>query len=288
MKFGTPTRSVRSSGNCRSASAEGCGSAIRSTANPASANAPNTSRQGPSPEVLRDLDVALLPAIADQLRVEVAAALAGHRPRERVVERDDRPAAGPQRGRERAQRHAPVLDVVQGERAGDAVQRPRLQGQRLGQVGDLEPAPAAATALRLLDHARADVEGDHVGALVEQPAGLGAGAAAGVEHGGAGQRSGDQRPQRGPLEHAVVRAVVGGGRPHGGQPVVCVTGVLIVLGLVRRGLRRHPSMLELPATNFLGSLRPAGCPRPGCGPWRCCRYYTLRYTLNGATRGGGT
>jgi hypothetical protein len=46
MKFGTPTRSPSSSGNRSRASSEGCGSTIRSTANPASANASVVAESG--------------------------------------------------------------------------------------------------------------------------------------------------------------------------------------------------------------------------------------------------
>jgi hypothetical protein len=98
---------------------------------------------------------------------------------------------------------------VQGQGAGDAIERARFQRQRLGQVGDQEPAAPGAAALSLLDHPRAEVDGDDIGALVQRPLGLRPGSAAGIQHRGAAQVAGHQRPQGGVLQEPVERAVVG-------------------------------------------------------------------------------
>jgi hypothetical protein len=49
---------------------------------------------------------------------------------------------------------------MQRKGAGDAIQRPRLQGQWLGQVRDQEPAAPAAATLGFLDHPGAHVDAD--------------------------------------------------------------------------------------------------------------------------------
>jgi hypothetical protein len=87
-----------------------------------------------------------------------------------------------------------VVKVVQGERAGDAVERPRLQRQRFRQVSHEESALIVAAALRLLDHSRAQIDTDDVGALVKQPASLRAGTASGFQNCGVSQTGRNQRP----------------------------------------------------------------------------------------------
>jgi hypothetical protein len=61
---------------------------------------------------------------------------------------------------------------MQRERAGYAIERLRLDGQRLRQVGHEKPRPALAAASRLLNHPRAQIDSDHLSALIEQPLGL--------------------------------------------------------------------------------------------------------------------
>jgi hypothetical protein len=61
---------------------------------------------------------------------------------------------------------------MQRERASYAIERPRLDRQRLGQVRHDKPSPALAAAPGLLDHPGAQVDSDHVSALIEQPLGL--------------------------------------------------------------------------------------------------------------------
>lgn len=93
--------------------------------------------------------------------------------------------------RERPQGNAPVCDVVQRKRAGDAIERLGLQRQWLGEVGDQEPAAPAAAALGFLDHPGADVDGDDIGALFQQPLRLRSGSAAGIQHCGTVQVAGN-------------------------------------------------------------------------------------------------
>jgi hypothetical protein len=104
-----------------------------------------------------------------------------------VVERDDGPASWPQRRCEGPQGHTPVRDIVQHEGTGDAVERRGLRWQRLGQIGNQEPAPPAAAALSFLDHPRAHVDADDPGALAEQPLGLCPRTATGIQHDGTRQ-----------------------------------------------------------------------------------------------------
>jgi hypothetical protein len=103
-------------------------------------------------------------------------------------------------------------------------------------------APAAAT-LSLVDHPRAHVDTDDVGALVEQPVGLRPGTASGVQHDSTLQAAGNQPSQGGSLQKPIERPFVGGGRPDCRQPVVGLTGSLRVLSLFIRDVRRHQPIL---------------------------------------------
>jgi hypothetical protein len=144
--------------------------------------------------------VGLAPGVGDQFGVEVAALLLRCPGPEGVIERDNGPAARPQGRGERPEGNAPVLDVVQGQRAGDAVKRTGFQRQRLGQVGDEEPAASGAATLSFNDHLRAQVDADDVGALVQQPLRLRSGSATGVQYHGAVQVAGHQGPERRPFQ----------------------------------------------------------------------------------------
>lgn len=78
MNQDTPTTGASSSGNLRTASAEGWASTTtRSTRKPASAKEPIVAPGGPSTKRLSYLDVRLSPGIAHELGVEVAARSAG-------------------------------------------------------------------------------------------------------------------------------------------------------------------------------------------------------------------
>jgi hypothetical protein len=61
---------------------------------------------------------------------------------------------------------------MQRERTGYAIERLRLDGQRFRQVGHEKPRLAWSAASRLLDHPGAQVDSDHLSALIDQPMGL--------------------------------------------------------------------------------------------------------------------
>jgi hypothetical protein len=58
---------------------------------------------------------------------------------------------------------------MQSQRREDAIQRRRLDRERLSEVPVQEAASSSATLPRLLDHARTEVDTDHVCALFEEP-----------------------------------------------------------------------------------------------------------------------
>ena len=216
---------------------------MRSTPEPGIGEGVDAGRERSAPELLRHLDVTLAPGVADQLGVEVAALLTRQRCPERVVERQHHPAARTKRRRERLQRHRPVAQVVQGERAGDPVARRGRDRQRLGQIGNHEAPTRAATSSGLLDHSPAQVDADRPRPVREQPFALRTGTAPRVEHDLTGQRQGHQAAQRGTFQAAVVRTVVGRRRPHAGQPVVGVPGAVTMPGRIVGGVLHssHPA-----------------------------------------------
>jgi hypothetical protein len=108
MKFGTPAISASSDGNCAahaaSTSPERLLRRLRFS-NPLDdetrvGEGVSNCRQRPSPEPLRHLYIGLAPGVGYQLGVEVPAFLAWQARPERMIERDNGPPAGPQRGRE--------------------------------------------------------------------------------------------------------------------------------------------------------------------------------------------
>ena len=80
---------------------------------------------------------------------------------------------------------------------------PGSSGSGRAEIGDQEPAPSGTATLGFLDHPGADVDGDDIGALFQQPLCLRSGPAAGVQHGGTVQVAGYQCPESRPLQESV-------------------------------------------------------------------------------------
>jgi len=196
-------------------------------------------REGSAPKMLGCFDTALLPSVGDQLGVKVATLLGGQWRSERVVEGEHNPPCWAKGPVKRAQRRVPNSEVVERQRAGDAVKCPGFQGQRFREIGHEEASPRAAPSPCLFHHRWAEVEPYDVRTLVEQPLALRPRPTCCVQHNLPRQRSRNQRAKGWTLKVAVERSIVGRRGPYRCQSVIRLSGQPGEFGLGNRRLGTH-------------------------------------------------
>src|SRR5215204_2023219 len=131
-----------------------------------------------------ELSAALAPGIGEQHRLEVRSGRGReHHVRGRVVCREQQHAAGPEDAGELTKRRPPIGQIVQDERRGHDIERPRLEERhRGGDVGYTELRPGPESPARPLDQPRIEIDTNDARPALEERLRQPAARAADVEH----------------------------------------------------------------------------------------------------------